>query len=200
MATSRDEILACACDLFLEEGVDGFTMRELARRVGVTAPALYRHFESREALLADVVGEAYRLLRDHLSRALEGEDAGERFRLAGRAYLDFATDHPGYYHALYAGRRAIASGCVAEEVRAQGCAVGQFWQDRVRECMDAGLLRENDPTAVSLTLWGHAHGLISLHLLGMLEMDDETFGALYDASNLRLLQGLAPEGTAPTAD
>jgi AcrR family transcriptional regulator len=43
MSDQRDAILAAACDLYLRSGLDGFSMRKLAREVGVTAPALYRH-------------------------------------------------------------------------------------------------------------------------------------------------------------
>ena len=76
MSEQRDRILACACDLYLENGLEGFSMRKLARCLGVTAPALYRHFESREHVLHEVVREAYerftekvygqRLLRSHV--------------------------------------------------------------------------------------------------------------------------------------
>jgi hypothetical protein len=69
--------------------------------------------------------------------------------------------------------------------------VGQFWNDRVRECMDAGMFRTADPTAIGITLWGHAHGLVSLYLSGALQLDEDGFRALYRASANRVLRGLA---------
>ena len=50
----RDRILACACDLYLADGLDGFSMRKLARSLGVTAPALYRHYGSKERVLLGI--------------------------------------------------------------------------------------------------------------------------------------------------
>src|SRR5690606_6240441 len=47
MSEQRERILACACELYLTDGLDGFSMRKLARSLGVTAPALYRHYESK---------------------------------------------------------------------------------------------------------------------------------------------------------
>ena len=59
MPAQREKILACACELYLETGLPGFSMRKLAKNVGVTAPALYRHYDGKEKVLADVVREAY---------------------------------------------------------------------------------------------------------------------------------------------
>lgn len=193
MAMERETILSCACDLFLEGGLEGFSMRRLARRLGVTAPALYRHFDGREAVLMEVVGEAYRMLRGYLYQALEGSTPEERFAMAGRAYLEFALEQPEFYQVLYVSRDVIGLERMPEEAAAHACAVGQFWNDRVRECMDAGLLSEADPDDVGITLWGHAHGLVSLYLLGMLEVEPDEFRQIYRDSAERMLRGLATD-------
>lgn len=187
----RERILTCACELYLEDGLDGFSMRKLAKAVGVTAPALYRHYESKERVLLDVVGEAYDLLVRYLYRALQGRTPEERFRMAGQGYLDFALEQPRYYEVLFANPELMGIGETSPEVETQACAVGQFWQDRVRECMDAGIFRSTDPESIGVTLWAHAHGLISLYLMGALRTDQETFRKLYGASARRVMRGLA---------
>jgi AcrR family transcriptional regulator len=192
----REKILACACDLYLTDGLDGFSMRKLARSLGVTAPALYRHYESRERVLFDVVGEGYRQLTQYLHRALEGRTAEERFRMAGDGFLEFALRHPRYYEVLFMGVELLRVDDVPEEITAQGCAVGQFWNDRVRECIDAGLLRAGDTEAIGMALWAHAHGLVSLYLKGMLAISEEELRALYRASSARVLIGLGTEAYA----
>jgi len=192
MTEQRENILACACDLYLEDGLDGFSMRKLARAVGVTAPALYRHFESKEAVLLEVVGEAYARFAQYLYGALQGRTPEERFRLAGTGYLDFALDQPRLYEVLFASPDVMGMKQISPEVEAQACAVGQFWNDRVRECVDAGMLRRADPDALGVTLWAHAHGLVSLYLLGALPVEnEEAFRELYRLSGNRLLRGLA---------
>ena len=189
----REKILACACDLYLTDGLDGFSMRKLARSLGVTAPALYRHYESKERVLLAVVGEAYRQLIQYLHQALQERTPEDRFRLAGDGYLEFALRHPRYYEVLFMGVELMRMEPVPEEISAQGCAVGQFWNDRVRECIQAGLLREGDPEAIGLSLWSHAHGLISLYLKGMLAVSEEEVRAMYRASFARVLAGLGTE-------
>lgn len=193
MSLQREQILSCACDLYVEEGLDALSMRRMAERLGVTAPALYRHYENKQRVLVDLVGEAYRVLLGYLSRALEGETPWERFRRAGEGYLDFALEQPRMYQVLYAAPDVIGFEELPEETAAQACAIGQFWNDRVRECMDAGLLERGDPEAVSATLWAHAHGLVSIWLRGMVGLDEDGFRALFRASSRRVLAGLATD-------
>ncbi len=191
MADQRERILDCACRLCLDEGLDGFSMRRLARAVGVTAPALYRHYGSKEEVLLEVVNEAYRLHMEYLSRALEGGTALERFRMAGAAYLDFALEQPRYYELMYSYAEALGLETIPDETLARARAVGHFWRDRVREVMAAGHLKEGDPDQVSTTLWSLAHGVISLYLQGLLPLDEEAFRTFTHLAFLRLLTGLA---------
>lgn len=189
---TRSEILSRACELYLEEGLEGFSMRELARRVGVTAPALYRHYDGRDEVLAAVVDEAYGLLSRYLQRALTGATPRERFLRAGRAYLDFALEQPRFYRAIYAGPQMLGRQSLPDELAEQACSIGQFWIDRVRECQDEGILDPGlEPGEVARTLWAHAHGLVSLYLQGMVELGEEELREVYMASSGRVLRGMA---------
>ena len=193
MSEQREKILACACELYVADGIDGFSMRKLARSVGVTAPALYRHYESKERVLFDVVGEGYQQLIQYLYRALQAPTAEERFRIAADGYLEFALRHPRYYEVLFMGWGMPSEDQGPAEVVAQGRAVGQFWNDRVRECVEAELLREGDGEVIGMTLWAHAHGLISLYLKGMLRMSEREFRRLHRTSSVRVLIGLGAD-------
>lgn len=192
----RDRILACACELYLKDGLDGFSMRKLARQVGVTAPALYRHYQNKEHVLADVVREAFREFTAYLYRALEGRTPWERLARAGEGYLEFALEHPRWYEILFIAPEQMGMESLPDDLEAQGCAVHQFWVDRVRECMDAGLLRQGDPLQASLTMWAHSHGLVTLFNHGAFRVDADTFRAQFRSSGARMLMGLATESFA----
>ena len=186
--------MKCACDLYLSDGIEGFSMRKLAKCVGCTAPALYRHYESKEEVIQDVVSEAYRLFTQYLYRALEGRTPVERFTFAGRSYFDFAMEQPALYEIIYMPTGILGAHNVDSSVGDQACAIGQFWADRVREMMEAGYFKENDPFEVSTTLWGHAHGLISIYHRGLLPVGDaEAFRKVMMDSVFRLLEGLGTE-------
>ncbi len=193
MSDQREHILACACDLYVKVGLEGFSMRKLAKAVGVTAPALYRHYENREHVIADVVREAYREFSAYLYRALEGRTPLERIAKAGEGYLDFALEHPRWYQILFVSPEQLGMERLPDDIEAQGCAVHQFWVDRVREVQDAGLIKPGDPMEVSLTMWAHAHGMLALYNHGHFQMDEATFRKSFQESGARMMAGVATE-------
>ena len=193
MPEQRDKILSCACDLYLEDGLDGFSMRKLAKQVGVTAPALYRHFQSREHVLLEVVRQAHHEFTGDLYRALEGRTPLERLSRAADAYLDFALKNPQWYQLLFISAEQLGAEDLPPDLEAQGCAIHQFWVDRVRECMDARILKEGDPVQTSLTMWAHAHGMMALYHLGHFRMDETEFRRLFEESGARLIAGVGSD-------
>ncbi len=191
MSINREKILQCACDLYLSDGIEGFSMRKLAKCVGCTAPALYRHYENRDEVIQAVVSEAYRLFTQYLHRALEGQTPVERFAIAGRSYYDFAMEQPALYEIIYIPMGLLGPHQVDVGVADQACAIGQFWTDRVRELIDDGYLKAGDPYQVSMTLWAHAHGMVSIYHRGLLgPVSEDDFRNLITESFFRILEGL----------
>lgn len=193
MSDQRERILGCACELYLRDGLEGLSMRKLARRVGVTAPALYRHYESRDQVLADVVRQAYREFTATLYRALEGRTPYERMIRAGEGYLEFALENARWYQILFVSPEQLAMPAFPSDIEAMGWAIHQFWVDRVIECQGAGLLREGDPLKISLTMWAHAHGMLSLYHNGHFPMDEASFRREFEESAVTMMRGVATD-------
>lgn len=191
MTESRERILDLACDLYLKVGMDGFSMRKLAQKVGVTAPALYRHFPNREALLLEVMNEGYKILLQYLTRALRGATPEERFRLAGEAELEFALANPRFFRMHVAFSDLVGLEETPSELQEMAQSVHQFWMDRVREAIEAGILEDRDPQALGLVLWSQAFGLISLHVHGLIQVTDDQFRALFRRAFHDLFRGIA---------
>jgi AcrR family transcriptional regulator len=188
---TRERILNEATELYLRDGFDGFSMRALARAVGVTAPALYRHYSSKENVLHEIMGEAFRRLSGKLYEALSEPTPHGRFRRAVSGYVDFALENPRLYEVLFVPPTMMGEGDLPESVQAQGCAIGQFFDDRVRECVAVGVLRDGE---VAPTMWAHTHGMVSLYLRGRMAQrgidTHERFRELFEASTTRMLEGL----------
>jgi len=94
-------ILDCARDLYLERGLAGFSMRKVAECAGLSATAIYRHFENKEALLMAVAEEGFRLFATYLWHGLEGATPLERLALTGHGYARFGVENPGYYRVIF---------------------------------------------------------------------------------------------------
>ena len=191
MSIQSAKILSKATELYLSDGLEAFSMRKLAKELGVTAPSLYRHYGSKEDVLLDVVEEAFKSWAAYLYRSLSGATPLERFGQAGQENLNFALEHPRWYEMLYVSPERLGWSEYPPAVAAHATATHQFWMDRVRECMDAGYLKdEDDPHAVGMTMWAHSHGLITIYLRGMLKVSEGEFRAMYHASGMRMMQGL----------
>ena len=102
--TRREEILHAAKELFLEQGYDQITIRRIADRVGISAPALYLYFKDKEALMLALCDQTF----GHLIEAI-GEiektvdDPMERVRRFGEAYARFGLTHPDEYRLIFMG-------------------------------------------------------------------------------------------------
>ncbi|WP_262059763.1 TetR/AcrR family transcriptional regulator [Streptomyces sp. STR69] len=78
----RDDIVAAAVELLEETGDESsVTLRSIARRVGVAAPSIYRHFPDQPSIMLAVVQQAFAMLETELRSALDAADGGARERL-----------------------------------------------------------------------------------------------------------------------
>ncbi len=188
---TRAGLLAAARDVFLEDGPTQFSLREVARRVGVSATAVYRHFDNKEALLFAACTQGFHVFSSYLVRALAARTPLERMLATSEQYRLFALENPLDYRFIFM--------TVADKVRYSTDesfpqdTTFQFLVDRVRECAEAGVLAPADPTTTAVLIWAHVHGLVSLRLSEHLHAvgDDAAFAGLYRASVERLLRGLS---------
>jgi AcrR family transcriptional regulator len=143
MSSRRDEILDLAATLLEEEGPGALTMRELADRVGIRAPSLYKHVKDKDDIIAGVQERALIDMARHLSAA-----AGLGLAPLAEAYRSWARAHPRLYEV--ATRRPLARTQIAPGVETAAAAP-------ILEAVggDEHLAR---------ALWALAHGLVDLEL------------------------------------
>lgn len=99
----RQALVDAALDLIEAKGPTGFTLSEAAKTAGVTPAAVYRHFEGREDLIAEIAQQGYAVFGDLLDYAYStGQPSAlASFEAVGRAYLAFARKYPGHYVAMF---------------------------------------------------------------------------------------------------
>lgn len=98
----REALVEAAREIIEEEGADALTVREVARRAGVSPGAPFRHFADKQALIAAVATDALRSFIEFAEEEIAkvGDDPVDRFRAAGVAYIDFAIAHPARFRAM----------------------------------------------------------------------------------------------------
>jgi AcrR family transcriptional regulator len=153
----RHRILEAADGLLRSEGLGALSMREVARRAGVTHQAPYHHFADREAILAELVASGFTMLADRLARANDGaarHDARRVLLEAGRAYVGFALEQPGRFRIMF--RPELCD-------PARFPAVAEAGDRAHGELVRMVALVHGAPDEVLATLhWSQVHGLASL--------------------------------------
>jgi AcrR family transcriptional regulator len=192
---TKDRVLASARDLFVERGPGAVSMRAVARQAGVTAMAIYRHFENRPALLQAVLEQGFAIFLGYLQRALAQPTPWERLWHAGDQYLAFALEHPRDYALLFMEPDEDRHGKGPRIW--QEAATFRFLVDRIRECVDCSVLGAGDPEQLATTVWAQCHGLVSLYLAGKLGLTEAAFRHLYATSLVQLALGFTGANAPP---
>jgi AcrR family transcriptional regulator len=179
----RNSLIRAALALVAERGVEGFSLREAARTVGVSASACYRHFADREELLAAVAHEGLDTLAEEMRVAAavhEGPtpfDAVNRFWDYAAAYLHFALAHPAHFRVMHALPKSEHS---RDLMLPRTPAV--LAQTAMEALVAAGVVAPEAAGRALLAIWTSVHGLAQLAVAGQLPLDDElTLEAALDA-------------------
>lgn len=161
----RSALLEEGLALLAEKGADGFSLRELARRVGVTANASYRHFANKEALMTALAAEGFRRLRITQEAAEAAADGADRRLLAGGlCYLRFADANPALFRLMFGADRRRADG--DPELTAAATAAFETLRQAVAR---TGGADPDTVTRTALRAWALVHGLSHLLLDGQLD-------------------------------
>jgi len=192
--TTRERILSQGTSLIVDEGLGGFSMRKLASRLDLSATSLYRHFADKEQLIVAICVEGFEHFAQALWRGLEGNTPLERLRRTGREYLVFASQQPHFYRVMFMTPTDLLGWIRIPEANQQRInGTFQFLVDRVKECIDAGVLQTGEPREMAASIWAHCHGLVALRLDGHLrDLSDDQFRDFYATSCDAHLSGLAP--------
>lgn len=193
----RQDLVAAALEIINRRGPEGLTLREVAKRLGVTAAAPYRHFESKEALLAAVATDGFTTLLEGMQVALEeaGPEPLARYEAMAVGYVRFATAHPDHFRVMYGPEVDFEDVAVP-----QRRAAFKLLQDSVVACQDAGLAISDYAGAIANKAWAYAHGLVTLYLHGLLPRSIDIPALIELARHIRVfLRDSEPPTRAATA-
>ena len=190
----RKALVDAALELIASGDPGELSLRAAARRAGVSTAAPYRHFDSREALLAAVAEEGFR----GLSAAIRGATAAHRhdpiakFREAGVGYVLFAHANPSHYAVMFSPDLFDKS--AYPDLAASAADSMNLLMEAIADCQRAGLIAAGDPREIALAAWSSVHGLASLISAGqvnVLDFDESGVEGVARRVATSLLSGLA---------
>lgn len=162
----RQEMIAAAAVALAEVGAEHLSLRDVARRVGVSHAAPAHHFGDKTGMLTAVAVQGLELFTDYLSAAVEGIDSPlEALHANGRAYLEFSDLHPGHFEIMF---RPALINIGDPEFRSAGDKAFQVLHDVVAACQRQGWEPDADTTELAVSTWALFHGLALLRRQGSL--------------------------------
>jgi AcrR family transcriptional regulator len=165
-ANLRKTLLDAAVALIGEVGPRAFTLREVARRAGVSHNAPYRHFASKDELLVAVAAEGFERLTAGMEKTMSrGTTARQRLELCGLGYVDFALRWPQHLLVMFDLPVAARDDC-----KVVGENAFRVLLDCVVAAQAAGDLKAGDPLPLAWTAWSLVHGIAKLAISGNLPL------------------------------
>jgi len=174
----RAAAISAGLELLKSRTADDLGLREVARAVGTSATALYRHFPDKSALLVALAQEGLRRLgvaQRAASHAAGGGAAG--FNATGSAYVRFALDNPALFRLIFANP-------MPHDMQTKASADPDDAMAMLQASAAALAPAGTDPRIFALQSWSIAHGLAMLILDRQLNIDDATIDAVIDSHHV----------------
>jgi AcrR family transcriptional regulator len=188
--TAAAELVTCC-------GPAAVSLREVARIVGVSHNAPYRHFPTRQALLAAVAAFGFETLFQEMRASSHSPDPSEHLREIGRVYIAFALRHRGVYQLMFSDEIQKSEYPELREIAESG-----FMSLKEHVTALNPDLPDLQARGAATTVWGLMHGIAHLILDNQLKNtgeDDSAHSNLIDLSTRILVAGLINAKIDPTS-
>src|SRR5512147_1426353 len=164
----ENALIQAGVEILSKEGIEGLSLRKVAKRVGVSYAAPYAHFKDRQALIAAISTEGFKQLYAALDAAASAyaKDPNQQLVEAALAYVQFAVNNTDIFKTMFSG--------VLEKEKEYPSFVEishntfQLVVKIVQTCQEAGCLPSAPPELMAVSVWGQVHGVVSLVLEGQI--------------------------------
>lgn len=165
----RAALLEVGLRLLAERDVEGVSLREMAREVGVSATSVYRHFPDKAALMRALAREGLDRLAGAQRDAASGKEGSASFAATGRAYVRFALANPALFRLIFTSSAQLQATGEVEALR--------MLRVNAAEALPSGA-GSSQAEASAVRAWSLVHGLAMLMLDGQLPAEDQLIDAL----------------------
>lgn len=189
----RQTLIEAALELVSEKNVESLSLREVARRVGVSHAAPYRHFADKDALLAAVAAEGFQMLRCQMETAMYQAPPVplKQLQAIGIAYVRFALDHAAHYRLMF-GAYGTPSAPLHPALAEAAMQASMVLVNSIIAGQQVGVIRKEHPQQLAWAAWALVHGLAMLLMDNQIAMTDpQAITTLSTFITQTLIKGLA---------
>ncbi len=190
--STANRIMAAARRLLDREGPDAVTMRRVAKAVGITPMALYRHVADRDDLLNRLADAGFQDLAARAVNAPLPANPVKQLMNILDAFLDFALENPRMFELMFLKRRKGARQFPGD-FRAGKSPTAKFYAAALEAGMKQGIFRRDDIWEIVFETGAMLQGLVMLHLGGRVGMSAQEFRALSHRAFRRHIYGICKQ-------
>ena len=187
--STAEKIVTAAGKLLDREGAEGVTMRRVAKAVGITPMALYRHFADREGLLNALADAGFERLAARVAQAQGSGQPEEQMRRNLDVFLDFGLARPRLFELMFLKRREGARQFPGD-FREGRSPTARFTAEALEAGMEQGIFRRDDAWEITFETGALLQGLVMLYVGGRVGTTEEEFRALCHRALGRYLHGI----------
>ncbi|NET59304.1 MAG: TetR/AcrR family transcriptional regulator [Symploca sp. SIO2E6] len=188
----RQSLIKAALELIAQkQDASTLSLREVARRVGVSNAAPYRHFADKNALLAAVAEEGFYILTRYLHSSIENtsDDPLHQLQVSGVAYVKFAISHPSHYRVMFSAFKA--DNLCYPSLNAAGQEAFAVMMNAIASGQQLGKIKVGEPRQLAWVTWSLVHGLAMLLIDHQLPIiDEQDIVAVAELATQSLINGM----------
>lgn len=160
----RDKILETSRHLLFNEGHKSLSMRNIAKKVGVSATSIYLYFENKDDLIHTLIEESVEELSASIEREVHYKvGCIAKFEATMQAYVNYALNNPEKYDIIYTVQPTAMSRYPKEKFRKVRRSY-ELLVDVFEEGKAEGLMALEDPVIAAYSIWAQLHGVVSVVL------------------------------------
>jgi AcrR family transcriptional regulator len=157
----RKLILSTAEELFVRQGFENVSMREIAKRIEYSPTTIYRYFKDKGELFFWILESYHGALLSRMEKRDEHGDPVDALRKGMRTYTEFGLANPSYYKLAFMSPPEFKAESYMVK-GTKGTALFQGLRDSAEACIRQGRFRDMDPDLAAQVLWTMNHGVTSL--------------------------------------
>ncbi len=193
----REEILAAARTLLLEEGLKAASINRIAKLSELSIGAIYFYFKDKEELYAALQVEGLDILYQYACEAkAQSTGADDTVRRIALTYLRFSEEHKNYFDVLnyfLASPKTVFTPDFKTQVDGHAANSIALLVDAIGKGVEEGVFKEVNPRQEALILWSGCHGAIMLKKMANTVMEKGEYGMFYKSVIDRFLSGIRRE-------
>ncbi|TDO24708.1 TetR/AcrR family transcriptional regulator [Pedobacter duraquae] len=159
----RKLIIESATRLFLEQGYEKTSIRNIADDIEYSPATIYLYFKEKDEIFFIIHEQGFALLNQEFANIGDIKDPFERLQELGKTYLNFGLRNPDYYDLMFIMRAPLSEIACHDKWEAGDAALNHLY-NTVDECLSQKVIHIGDKLMISMAIWSFVHGLVSLYV------------------------------------